>query len=43
MSDHFLLYELDQIMRQKVDLRFAQILNRIREGNHVEEDMANDR
>ena len=39
-TDHFLLYELDQIMRQKDDLRFAQMLNRIREGNHVEEDMA---
>ena len=32
--------ELDQILRQKDDLRFAQMLNRIREGNHVEEDMA---
>ena len=36
-TDHFLLYELDQIMRQKDDLRFAQMLNRIREGNHVED------
>lgn len=34
------MYELDQILRQKDDLRFAQMLNRIREGNHVEEDMA---
>lgn len=38
-TDHFLLFELDQIMRQKDDLEFADMLNRIREGNHLEEDI----
>lgn len=38
-TDHFLLFELDQIMRQKDDLEFAEMLNRIREGNHLEEDI----
>ena len=37
--DDFLLFELDQIMRQKDDLRFAQILNRLREGHHTPEDI----
>jgi hypothetical protein len=31
-ADHFSLYELDEIMRQKEDLSFAQLLNRLREG-----------
>jgi hypothetical protein len=38
--DLFQFFELDQIMRQKDDLRFAQILNRLREGNHTEEDIS---
>eukprot|EP00732_Lithocolla_globosa_P000667 Lithocolla_globosa_v1_NODE_248_length_4862_cov_4.242147.p1 type:complete len:525 gc:universal NODE_248_length_4862_cov_4.242147:911-2485(+) len=33
------LYELTQIMRQKDDLKFAQILNRLREGNHTNTDI----
>ena len=32
------MYELDQIMRQEDDQEFAQLLNRLREGNHNAED-----
>ena len=34
-KDHFTVFEPDEIMRQKDDLIFAQLLNRLREGNHV--------
>ena len=34
-QDHFTVFELDEIMRQKDDLVFAQLLNRLREGNHL--------
>ena len=37
---HFKIFELDEIMRQKDDTEFAQLLNRIREGNHTEDDIA---
>jgi hypothetical protein len=38
-ADHFSLYELDEIMRQKEDLSFAQLLNRLREGKMEEQDI----
>lgn len=40
-ADNFCLFELDEIMRQKDDLAFAQLLNRLREGNHVIDDIEN--
>ena len=36
---HFSMFELTEIMRQKDDTPFAELLNRIREGNHTEEDL----
>lgn len=38
--DNFLLYELQEIMRQRGARRFAELLNRLREGNHTAEDIA---
>lgn len=38
-TDLFSLFELDEIMRQKDDLTFAQILNRLREGEHTAADI----
>jgi hypothetical protein len=35
----FVIHELTEIMRQKDDQTFAQIMNRLREGNHTPEDM----
>ena len=37
--DLFSFYELTEVMRQKDDLKFALLLNRLREGNHTEEDV----
>ena len=37
-KEHFKLYELVDIMRQKVDLKFAQLLNRLRVNELTEED-----
>ena len=34
-QDLFTIFELDEIMRQKDDFAFAQLLNRLREGNHI--------
>lgn len=34
-KDLFPFYELEEIMRQRDDLEFAQLLNRLREGNHL--------
>lgn len=34
-QDHFTIFELEEKMRQKDDKSFAQLLNRIREGNHM--------
>jgi exonuclease III len=44
-QDLFSFFELDEIMRQKEDLRFAQLLNRLREGNQSSDDikLLNDR
>ena len=39
-TDYFTLFELTEIMRQKDDKQFAQLLNRLREGNHSEDDIA---
>ena len=36
----FTMHELEEIMRQKDDLEFAQILNRLREGKHTDQDIA---
>ena len=36
---YFTMFELTEIMRQKDDAPFAQLLNRIREGKHTEEDL----
>lgn len=38
--DNFKLFELTVIMRQRDDKIFAELLNRIREGNQTEEDMS---
>ena len=37
-KDHFKIYELVDIMRQKDDLKFAQLLNRLRLNEMTEED-----
>ncbi|MCP4161026.1 MAG: AAA family ATPase [Deltaproteobacteria bacterium] len=36
---YFKCYELDEIMRQKDDKSWAQLLNRLREGNHTDIDI----
>ena len=36
----FDLFELYEIMRQKDDLRYAELLNRLREGIHTEDDIS---
>lgn len=38
--DLFSLFELDEIMRQKDDAQFAELLNRLREGFHTNEHIA---
>ncbi|MDY6841695.1 MAG: AAA family ATPase [Pseudomonadota bacterium] len=38
-QEFFTLFELTEIMRQKEDAQFAQLLNRVREGRHTEEDV----
>lgn len=38
-QDLFSLFELAEIMRQKYDLRFAKLLNRLREENQSPEDL----
>ena len=39
-QEHFTMFELDEIMRQREGREFAQILNRLREGNHTQDDIA---
>ena len=39
-KQHFKMFELTEIMRQKDDAVFAELLNRIREGNQTNEDIA---
>ena len=41
-SDYFTLFELTEIMRQKDDKEFAQLLNRLREGKHGKHGKGND-
>ena len=38
-TEYFTLFELTEIMRQKDHKEFAQLLNRLREGNHSEDDI----
>jgi len=38
-TEYFTLFELTEKMRQKDDKEFAQLLNRLREGKHSEDDM----
>ena len=37
--EEFILYELDEIVRQSGDSEFAALLNRLREGNHTSADI----
>ena len=37
--EEFKLYELDEIVRQSGDPEFAELLNRLREGNHTQADI----
>ena len=39
-DNNFVLHELTEIMRQKDDLQYAQIMNRLREGNQTDEDIS---
>ena len=39
-TEYFTLFELTEIMRQKDDKQFAQLLNRLREGNHSVDDIS---
>jgi endonuclease/exonuclease/phosphatase (EEP) superfamily protein YafD len=38
-KEYFTLFELTEIMRQKDDKHFAELLNRLREGNHTQSDI----
>ena len=38
-QSHFTMFELTEIMRQKDDVQFAELLNRIREGKQTREDI----
>ena len=38
-QDHFNIFELKEIMRQRESKVFAEILNRLREGKHTKEDI----
>ena len=38
-EEYFQFYELKTIMRQKEDKKFAELLNRLREGNQTEDDI----
>jgi hypothetical protein len=38
-QEYFEMYELTQIMRQKEDKQFAELLNRLREGHHSQNDI----
>ena len=38
-QEHFKMFELDQTMRQKDSKVFAEILNRLREGKHTQDDI----
>lgn len=38
-QDNFVFFELDEIMRQKDDKLFAELLNRIRIGTYTSDDL----
>ena len=38
-SEYFTLFELTEIMRQRDDKEFAELLNRLREANHTQNDI----
>ena len=38
-QDYFKMFELKEIMRQRESKVFAEILNRLREGNHTKDDI----
>ena len=38
-QDNFNMFELQEIIRQKESKYYAQILNRLREGKHTNEDI----
>ena len=38
-TEYFKIYNLTQIMRQKDDKKFAQLLNRLQTGNHTQNDI----
>ena len=38
-TEHFVIFEIDEIMRQKGDKEFAQLLNRLREGQQTKHDI----
>ena len=38
-KEHFKMFELHEIMRQRESKAFAEILNRLREGNHTNDDL----
>ena len=38
-QEHFKMFELHEIMRQRESKQFAEMLNRLREGNHTKEDI----
>jgi len=38
-KEHFKMFELHEIMRQRESKVFAEILNRLREGNHTNDDL----
>ena len=38
-QEHFKMFELNEIMRQRESKVFAEILNRLREGNHTDHDI----
>ena len=38
-QQYFQMFELSKVMRQREDKDFAEILNRVREGNHTEADI----
>ena len=39
-TEYFTLFELMEIMRQKEDKQFAELLSRLREGKHSDDDIA---
>ena len=40
-QENFKMFELHEIMRQRESKEFAEMLNRLREGNHTKEDITN--